>query len=67
MIFPTDDKSSSIPHLIKDEPEDLKKLSKYFKEITTSVPSLLLLAGVLDIIFISHSKDSLVVIFPLFA
>ena len=52
--------------LIKGELRDLQQLLKYFNVTTTSVSSVLLLAGALPVIFVFYSKYLLFVVLLLF-
>ena len=59
-------KSSSISQLIKGQSRDLQKLFKYFNGATTFAFNTPLLAAVLPVIFVLHSKDLYVVVLLLF-
>ena len=52
--------------LIKGKLRDLQQLLKYFNVTTTSVSSVLLLAGALPVIFVFYSKYLLFVVLLLF-
>ena len=54
--------SSSISHWINNKPRNLQNLLNYFNRTEISVSSLLISSIILPIIFVLHSKDSLLLL-----